>query len=151
MRQYCDCNGELNVMWPIVIPERNIRVCKCAVCGREEPMKTITKIDDLIREGREAESVVNDNRAALGLLVDRLDTIKMAIIKEAWGAGIGTHVVYRDHEYIITQLQIQNRDVERLATDKPWAMGYRIKKDGKPSDQAFHIYDEWTLAEAKEE
>jgi hypothetical protein len=108
------------------------------------------KIQELIQKGREAESLVKDSLAALHLLTDSLNTIKMAVIKEAWGTGIGTRVVYRDHEYIIAQIQIQNRDVEYLSVHKPWGMGYRIKKDGKPSDQAFHIYDEWTLAEAKE-
>jgi hypothetical protein len=113
-------------------------------------MTQSAKIQDMIQKGREAESCVNAARATLGIQTDSLNSIKMTIIRERWGAGIGTHVIYRDHEYIITQLQIQNRDVENLAIHKPWAMGYRIKKDGKPSDQAFHIYDEWTLAEAKE-
>lgn len=115
--------------------------------------KSITqsaKIQDLIQKGREAESLVKDSLAALHLLTDSLNSIKAAVIEEAWGAGVGTRVVYRNHEYIITQIQMQNRSVEDLSIHKPWAMGYRIKKDSKPSDAAFHIYDEWTLAEAKE-
>lgn len=113
-------------------------------------MTQSAKIQDLIQKGREAESLVKDSLAALHLLTDSLNSIKMAVIKEAWGAGIGTRIVYRNYEYVIAQIQIQNRDVGDLAIHKPWAMGHRIKKDGKPSDQAFHIYDEWTLAEAKE-
>lgn len=110
-----------------------------------------SKIQDLILKGHEMESIVNDNREALNLLTDSLGSIKMAVIKEVWGAGIGTRVVYRNQEYIVAQIQIQNRSVEDLAVHKPWAMGYRIKKDGKLSTGEFHIYDEWTLAEAKEE
>jgi hypothetical protein len=113
-------------------------------------MTQSAKIQDLIQKGREAELLVKDEQRILCILTDSLNSIKMAIIRERWGASIGTRVVYRNYEYIIAQIQIQNRDVGDLAIRKPWAMGHRIKKDGKLSDQAFHIYDEWTPVEAKE-
>jgi len=108
------------------------------------------KIQDLLRQAREKESRLAEATAVMGLHQADLDDIKRAVIKERWGVVVGTRVIYRGDQYDIAQIQIQGRSAENLSERKPWAMGNRIKKDGKPSDQAFHIYDEWTLAEAKE-
>jgi hypothetical protein len=104
-------------------------------------------IQKLLLEAKKEGDRINELETELGIHNDTLRSIKIAIINERWGIGIGSEVIYRGSRHIIASMKLQSETVASLATGdrKPWMMGYRIKKDGKPTQNEFYLFGDWEL------